>query len=514
MGDGTGVSEPLTIGGIVAAAAERAPNDPAVIDDGATTTWAELDEETNRIANGLLAAGLRPGDRVATLAANGRETLATVYAIAKAGLVSVPLNSGLTAAELEFLIDDSRPQAIVADAALADSFAGSLAGKPNVFVFGEGSSVHGSLAELKRAAAATPPEVVVSPDDLRTVRYTSGTTSLPKACIGTHRQVLASIDNFLAEVPISGRYLCMLPLFTGVGIWVAISVARTGDATVMLRRFDAAEAMRLIEELGVSHTFAVPTMLSRIVDEYKTGTYDLSGLELIGYGGAPMPRPLIERAIEVLPCGFYQGYGGGEMGGLVSYLQPEDHASERIKSVGRVAKYATVKILDDDDNEVPTGEFGEVVVKSPSNFAGYWERPEETEATLRGEWVYTGDAGYFDEDGYLYCVDRKKDIVITGGMNVSSAEVEAEAMAHPAVLTAAVVGLPDEVWGESVTAAVVLRPGEEVSEAELIEMMRGRLAGYKTPKRIVFLDALPLNSAGKVLKRELRTMLSEPRAEV
>lgn len=508
------MSEPLTIGGIVASAAERAPNDPAVIDDGATTTWAELDEETNRIANGLLEAGLNPGDRVATLAPNSRETLATVYGIAKAGLVSVPLNSGLTAGELDFLIEDSRPQAIVADASLAESFASSLRGKPNVYVFGDGSSGQNSLAELKQAARGTPPEVVVSPDDLRTVRYTSGTTSLPKACIGTHRQVLASIDNFLAEVPIAGRYLCMLPLFTGVGIWVAISVARTGDTTVMLRRFDAEEAMRLIKELEVAHTFAVPTMLSRIVDAYVSGAYDLSGLKLIGYGGAPMPRPLIERAMDVLPCGFYQGYGGGEMGGLVSYLQPDDHASERIKSVGRVAKYATVKILDDDDNELPTGELGEVVVKSPSNFAGYWDRPSETEATLRGDWVYTGDAGYIDEDGYLYCVDRKKDIVITGGMNVSSAEVEAEAMAHPAVLTAAVVGVPDEVWGEAVTAAVVLRPGEQVTEAALIEMMRGRLAGYKTPKRIVFLDSLPLNGAGKVLKRELRTLLSEPKAEV
>ena len=362
-------------------------------------------------------------------------------------------------------------------------------------------------------AADTAPDAGVEPDDIRTIRYTSGTTAAPKGCLGTHRQILSSIDNFLKQVPVpqSGPFLQMLPLFSGAGIWMSIAAAYHGVANVLMPVFNPQIALNAIATHGVVHTCGVPTMVSRLTEELEEGRYAIGSLRLFGYTGAKMPPATIRRALQSFDCGFYQGFGGGEMGGLVSYLMPDDHraalqdGTDRLASVGRPAGYVEIRIRDlKDGTPLPANEPGEIAVRSASNFSGYLNRPEDTARTLRGEWVFTGDVGYIDDDGYLYAVDRAKDMIVTGGMNVSSAEVEAALSEHPAVKSVAVIGLPSEEWGEAVTAVVVLREDGNATPAQLMQFARQRLAGYKSPKAVHFVSEFPLNSVGKVLKRELR----------
>lgn len=291
---------------------------------------------------------------------------------------------------------------------------------------------------------------------------------------------------------------------------------RHGVANVLMADFNPRAALDAIARHGVVHTCGVPTMLSRLTEERQKGGPSIPSLKLFGYTGAKMPPATIERAMRSFDCGFYQGFGGGEMGGLVSYLMPEDHRAaldeknagggrNLLASVGRPAGYVEIRIRDlQDGTPLPANQAGEITVRSASNFSGYLNRPEDTARTLRGEWVHTGDVGYLDDEGYLYAVDRAKDMVVTDGMNVSSAEVEAVLAEHPAVKSAAVIGLPSEEWGEAVTAIVVLREACEATAAELMQFARARLAGYKSPKAVFFVSEFPMNSVGKVLKRELR----------
>jgi acyl-CoA synthetase (AMP-forming)/AMP-acid ligase II len=516
------VTTNLRVGDLVARNAERIPGAPAVIDATTTVTWRQLDRDASRLASGLLAAGVSRGDRVATVIRNSAAAVEMLFALAKAGLIGVPINYGLTLPEIRQLLSDSDPQCVVVDAEFAtaefvDAVAAALPATSPTMVVRDGTGAPDGwfdYDDLKLRGRDDFDGSGVSPDDVRTSRYTSGTTAAPKGCMGTHRQILASIANFFLQIPApdSGPFLQLLPLFSGAGIWMSFAAAYQGVGTVVQPTFDASEALRSIEETGVAHTLGVPTMVSRLTEESAAGGYRLDSLKLFGYTGAPMPPKVIRRAMDVLPCEFYQGFGGGEMGGLVSYLMPEDHTAalaearlaDRLRSAGRPARYAEVRIRALDGTVLGRGEVGEITVRSQSNFSGYWHRPQETAQTVRGEWIYTGDMGYFDEAGFLYAVDRAKDMVITGGMNVSSAEVEAVLMEHPDIAATAVIGLPDEEWGEAVTAVVVLRTGATAAPDDILRHARAHLAGYKTPKAVKFVDALPLNSAGKVLKRALR----------
>lgn len=502
---------------VVRNAAERG-HAAALIEGDRAVTWEQLEATTRAQARGLIAAGLSKGQRVATLVRNGITAVELLFVTARAGLISVPLNYGLTSGELGVLLMDSRPQALIVDAEFVDILPAEVAGLGlQVFVTGgarvaDGSRSYESLRDLSSAAAGLPE---VNRDDIRTIRYTSGTTATPKGCLGTHRQILASIDNFTREidVPTEGPFLQMFPLFSGAGIWLALAAAYKGVTNVILREFNAAAALRAIDGHGVAHTCGVPTMLSRMAEELRRGTYDIASLRLLGYTGAKMPAAVLCRAMERFACDFYQGFGGGEMGGWVAFLTPQHHRAirndpvmaERMSSVGKPASYAEIRLRGvGDDQPVPAGELGEITVRSSSNFSGYLNRPDETADTLRGEWVYTGDVGYFDAEGFLFAVDRVKDLVITGGMNVASAEVEAVLAEHAAIESVAVIGLPSDEWGEAVTGVVVLRPDQSVSAQDLIAFARTRLAGYKVPKSIRFVTALPLNGVGKVLKRVLR----------
>lgn len=516
----------LRIGDIVAHNARRAPDAAALIEGERVIGWRDLDLATNRLANALASHGFGKGKRVATIVRNGAAAVEWIFALAKGGVLAVPINYGLTPNEIDVLFGDSRPDAIVVDAEFLPALEDVLtrAGVP-VIVRGEAAPRAGWLSERELLAHASEaaPEARVEPDDIRTIRYTSGTTAAPKGCLGTHRQILSSIDNFLRQIPVPerGAFLQMLPLFSGAGIWMAVAAAYHGVANVLMPEFNPRAALEAIAKHGVVHTCGVPTMLSRMTEELQKSTqrdgqnreYVLDSLRLFGYTGSKMPPATIARALQTFSCDFYQGFGGGEMGGLVSYLMPQDHraalgedaSATRLASVGRPAGYAEICIRDlKTGAPLPANAPGEITVRSASNFSGYLNRPDDTAKTLRGEWVHTGDVGYLDEDGYLFAVDRAKDMVVTGGMNVSSAEVEAVLAEHPAVKSAAVIGLPSEEWGEAVTAIVVLREAGAATQAELMQFARARLAGYKSPKAVHFVSEFPLNSVGKVLKRELR----------
>jgi len=514
-----------TIGEVLARNAAAQPLNTALIDGDTTVSWAQLNGNVNRLASALEGLGFGRGARIATISGNNTTAIELLFAIAAGGQVGIPINYGLTPPELELLFRDSMPEAIVVEAAFVDRFISLLnSSKAKVIVRGARHPLPAGWLDYDAVlnAGRTDYQSPAQPDDIRTIRYTSGTTAAPKGCLGTHRQILSSIANFLDEIPVppEGPFLQMLPLFSGAGIWMAIAAACHGVANVLMPSFDAARALSLIERHRVAHACGVPTMVRRICDAYEADPRDLSSFKLFGYTGAAMPVAVLRRALQMLPCEFYQGFGGGELGGLVSYLLPDDHRAaladsglaRRLASGGRPAGYAEVVVRDLKTGEpLPRNEAGEITVRSASNFAGYHQRPEDTARTLRGEWVYTGDVGYVDDDGFLFVVDRVKDMVVTGGMNVSSAEVEAALAEHPAVRAAAVIGLPDEEWGEIVTGVVTLRADRTASEAELIAFARGKLAGYKAPKKIVFMDDLPLNSAGKVLKRELREQLKAGR---
>lgn len=514
-------SRDLRIGDLLSWNCQRHPAKPALYDGDLVLSWQELSDEANRLASGLAALGFGRGSRVATLVKNDRIAIELLFGLAIAGAICVPLNFGLTDPEIATLLADSDPNVLICDGDLLGRFKKVLStGTFTRIIHAEGAAPehwlgYEHIKSLGRADFESPARA----QDIRTIRYTSGTTAAPKGCLGTHEQILASIGNFIKQVPVptDGPFLQLLPLFSGAGIWMAFAAAYQGVPNVLLPNFDADQALRLIEKRKVAYACGVPTMVRRLCDAAEAGRYDLSSLELLGYTGAPMPAAIITRAMRVLPCDYYQGFGGGEMGGLISYLLPEDHRADedlakRLSSAGRVAAYAEVVIRGlSDGKPVATGEAGEVTVRSPSNFAGYHNREAETANTLRGEWVHTGDVGYVDEEGFLYIVDRVKDMIVTGGMNVSSAEVEAVLAEHPSIQSVAVVGLKDEEWGELVTGVVTVVPGKAVTEAELINFARARLAGYKTPKTVCFVSALPLNSAGKVLKRELREQLTRQR---
>ncbi|WP_158916584.1 class I adenylate-forming enzyme family protein [Caulobacter sp. S45] len=508
----------LRVGDLLAHNAASRPDELAVIEPGgASLTWAELDDAAHRLAAGLSGLGLKRGDRVATVVRNGAGAVEALFASAKAGFLGVPVNYGLTVSEVRAILEDSRPHAILVDRAFVDSLGDVMAsaGVPVVVRGGiEGLARDWHDADALKLTGGTYDAGAVSPDDLRTIRYTSGTTAAPKGCLSTHSQILASIANFYRELDVpAAPFLQLLPLFSGAGIWMAFAAAYHGVANVIPESFRPADALEAIGRYRVGHACGVPTMLGRMCEAFEAGDYDVSSLKLFGYTGSPMPPAVIRRALGLLPWSFYQGFGGGEMGGLVSYLKPEDHPRTlddeaglaRLSTVGRPALYAEVVIRSlQDGSPAIRGEAGEITVRSPSNFSGYLNRPDETATTLRGEWVHSGDVGYFDAEGLLHVVDRVKDMVLSGGMNISSAEVEGVLMDHPAVKAAAVFGVPNDDWGELVTAAVIAKPGESVSETDLIAFARLKLAGYKAPKAVKFVDDFPMNAAGKILKRELR----------
>jgi acyl-CoA synthetase (AMP-forming)/AMP-acid ligase II len=484
--------------------------------EGRETTFAEFDRHTNQIANGLIAMGFVPGDRIAFLGKNSDWYFELLFGSIKAGVVLVPVGWRLAEPEVLFILEHAEAQLLfVEDEFRRPSFGPERLPKlKSMISMGPGSSEQMRFDQWRDAQSDKAPGLVFKPDDIAVQIYTSGTTGRPKGAMLTHRNFIRMRELLAAQGSEASKYLpddislLAMPVShvggTSTGIWALYH----GIKSVVARQFDPDDVLDFIQRDGVNNFFLVPSALQRIARDPRAQNVDFSRLRYIIYGGSPMPRELLAECMAVFKCGFSQGYGMTETCATILQLPPEDHTldgSPRLRSCGKPLPGVEIGLRDENGQWVPVGQIGEIVTRSPGNMAGYWRDPEATARTIdRDGWLRTGDAGYLDEDGYLYIVDRVKDMVVSGGENIYPAEVEQAIYGHPGVAEVAVIGVPSERWGEEVKAVVVAKPGITLTEAEIIAWARERIAAFKAPKSVEFVDALPKSGAGKILRRELR----------
>ncbi|MEO7131697.1 MAG: long-chain fatty acid--CoA ligase [Dermatophilaceae bacterium] len=503
----------------------RNPARPAFIDgsDGSVLTWRDFEARTNSLADALSQHGVQRGDRVALLTLNSVAMMEIYFAVAKLGAITVPINLRLSAPEVAYVLADSGasfafvsgPMAPLLEA--ASSEVASLRTRVTIPVHAERAA--GGPNEYEELLASGSPERVtrdVSLDDLCVIMYTSGTTGRPKGAMLTHDNFLwnaINIQGFGAGVSRQDLTLSAAPLFHIGALGVhTMPLAFFGGATVVMESFTPEGWLDLAEKHRITVAFNVPAMWAAIAQAESLRTRDLSALTFAVSGGSPCPIVVI-KAMQAAGMAFTEGFGMTETAPIAACLQPED-VLEHAGSIGRPVGSVDFRIVDEDGRDVPTGEVGELAMRGPNVFVGYWGKPQATAEAIRGGWFHTGDLGRVDEEGFYTLVDRKKDMVITGGENVYPIEVEQVIYEHADVMEVAVTGAPDDKWGEMIVATVVRRTESTLSEDELIAWTRERIAGFKTPRRVQFVDALPRNATGKVLKRELRKQWSGEGSQV
>ncbi|MGE0666129.1 MAG: fatty acyl-CoA synthetase [Sphingomonadales bacterium] len=498
-----------TIGAAFRRAARKHRGRQALAFHGRSWSFDDLDGAAKELAAELLGQGLRPGDRVAAFGHNSDAYFIAWLGCAFAGLVHVPVNFGLTDPELSYIVGQSGARAVICG--------GERLGRVRALPEAAGLALVGSLtggAEFDVLAMAEgrsgrAPDVGVTGEDLVQLQYTSGTTAAPKGAMMTHRGVLLHYLSCIHDLDYSGddRCLAALPLYhTAQTHAFTMPQMLTGAATWLIEAPKPEVVFDMIESHRITSFFAPPTVWISLLRHPDFDRHDLTSLSKLYYGASIMPVPVLEEIRLRLPNARpYNAYGQSEIGPVATVLSPNEH-DERPASAGRPVLNVETRIVDPDMNDVPPGETGEIVHRSPQLLVGYWDRPDETAAAFRGGWFHSGDVGYMDEEGYIYVVDRLRDVINTGGVLVTSREVEEALFAHPAVSEAAVIALPDPKWIEAVTAVVVLRAGMAAGEGELIEHVRARLAAHKVPKKVFFVETLPRNASGKLLKRELRGM--------
>ncbi|MEV8313403.1 long-chain fatty acid--CoA ligase [Streptomyces sp. NPDC059900] len=489
---------------------QQTPDAPLTVYQDRTRTARASAHRISCLAGALKALHAAPGDRIAILAHNSDRYHETLLATWWAGAAVVPVNIRWSAQEISFSLHDCDARILFVD----DTFAGLVAAldKAPVTVVhcGEGPTPPGMLAYEDLIEATSPADDACrGGEELAGVFYTGGTSGTPKGVMLTHTNMMLSamgsqVTGRLATP--GGRLLHSAPMFhlADLAMWVTQNLV--GGCHVILPGFEAGAVLRAIQTHRPTSALLVPTMIQALVDHPGLGEHDLSSMRSIVYGASPIPEPVLKRAMDAFPdVAFSQAYGMTEAAPMATLLTGEDHrAGRRLRSAGRAAAHCEVKIVDPGGNEVPRGTVGEIALRGGHIMRGYWGRPEETTGALREGWLHTGDGAYMDDDGYLFVVDRLKDMIITGGENVYSAEVENAIAQHPAVAACAVIGLPDEEWGERVHAVLVLREGHTVTADEIRRHTKSLIAGYKAPRSVEFTDALPLSPAGKILKRELR----------
>ena len=517
-------SQAKTLLDSLAATAEAMPAKTAFTFEGTSADFATFARRTDQVAAALAAAGIAPGERIAYIGKNSDMYFEALFGAMKACVVMVPVNWRLAGPEIAAIIEDSQARLILVGPEFFDLVAGQLANLPRVRIVlasEAGHPVWPAFSAWRDAAQASPPAVSVTADDVAVQLYTSGTTGRPKGVMLAHRNftygAAANQEAALAwnrwEEADSAVLAMPVSHISGTG-WGILTV-HYGATCHIQRQFDLDQTFDMINRDGISKIFLVPAALQFLVRHPRAKQSDFSRIREMGYGASPIPLALLRESMEVLGCGFVQFYGMTETTGTIVALPPEDHTpdgSPRMRAAGKPLPWVEIRVVDTDGNEVPRGHVGEIATRSGANMVGYWNRPEETAKTIRDGWLHTGDAGYMDVDGYVYIHDRVKDMIISGGENVYPAEVESALADHPAIAEAAVIGVPDEKWGEAVKAVVVLRPGATLAQEALIEWSRTRIAGFKAPKSVDFVDALPRNASGKLLKRELRAPYWEGRA--
>ncbi len=475
-----------------------------------------LFERVNALARGMRELGIGRGAVVALLLYNCPEFLEVTFAVNKLGAVWLPLNYRLAAAEWRYILGHAGAEAIVTEPEFApsiDAIAEELPALRHRVLVGAGADrpwiAFETLVEPYRGERVADAEV--EEHDLQRLMYTSGTTARPKGVMITYGNLLWKNVGHILEFGItsSDRTLVAGPLYHVGGMDLpASAVLYAGGSLVLLRKFEAREALAAIQAEGITNLWLAPAMVNMVLQLPDLEAYDTRSVRFIINGGEKMPVPLIQRVLRAFPnAWFSDAYGLTETVSGDTFMDRE-HVISKIGSVGKPVVHLAVRVVDEEGQEVLPNQLGEVVLRGPKVFKGYWRDPEATAAAIRDGWFHTGDIGRIDEDGYLYIEDRKKDLIISGGENIASSEVERALYEHPAVVEAAVIGIPDPRWGEVPKAFVVLRSGAEVTTQDLIEHCRQRLARFKVPKQVEFIDALPRNPSGKVLKRELRERTS------
>jgi acyl-CoA synthetase (AMP-forming)/AMP-acid ligase II len=492
------------------------PDRVAVTDGTAHYSYRELDRAANRVANALRAAGIGRGEVVGFIGLNSLDYCQLLYGTAKSGGTMLPVNWRLAPPELAYILKDAAVRIMFCDAQFAaavEGIRGELPQLERVIVVGEG----GGFAAWRDAADDTPPPVSCAADDIALLFYTSGTTGRPKGVLTSNRSLSAgrAAERHIGDWYLAGPHdvtIAAMPNshIGGTG-WLLMGQFR-GGTMLVLPAPDPARMLDCVAQHGVTQIFAVPTVVDMMVKEQQRHPRDLSTLKYIHYGASSFAPSQLRDAIATMGCGFIQYYGMTETGGLMTVMTPDEHDAslpERLKSCGKPLPGVSIRLCDAQGHEVPTGEVGEIWVRTPAMMSGYLNRAEDTAASYTDGWFRTGDAACRDADGFLYIADRIKDMVISGGENVYPVEVENALLAHDAVAEAAVIGLPHDKWGEQVTAVIVLKAGRRVDAAELQAFLRGQLAGFKIPRRYFFTESLPRTPSGKLKKFELRQIYGQ-----
>lgn len=507
----------MEITAILRRAAQVNPDGLATIFKDRRHTWLELLERVQKLAGAFQALGVKPGDRIALLSLNSDRFIEYFFASVWSGGAMMPMNIRWAPPECAYALNDAGAEILIVDDAFAKAVPAIRAEVPGLraIVFaGDGDTPEGmhNYEDILNAAAPLP-DAGRANDDLAGIFYTGGTTGFPKGVMLSHTNFyVGGISNAQElELRDGAIYLHAAPMFHIADILWFMAVTLVAGTHVAIPMFTPEATLEAVEAHRPTHLLLVPVMIQMVLDSPDLPKRDVSSLELIGYGASPITEATLRRAFAAFPgTRFAQAYGQTELAPVATVLPPEDHQLEgpksgRLRSCGRATRVVEIRVVDKDMAELPRGSVGEIAVKGPITMLGYWNKPDVTAATLRDGWVLTGDAGYMDEDGFIFLMDRVKDMIVSGGENVYSAEVENAIGQHPAVATSAVIGIPSEKWGEQVHAIIILKPGASATDQEIKDHCHSLIAGYKCPRSIEFrTDPFPLSGANKVLKTALR----------
>ncbi|NOT86205.1 MAG: fatty acid--CoA ligase [Methylococcaceae bacterium] len=496
--------------------AQNRGNAIAFVFEGRTLTFDELNKHANQVAQGLLAEGIKPQARVAMLGKDSELSYEVLFGCAKAKAVLIGINWRLAAQEIVYILNHGQAEILFVTVELLpviEQFQTALLTVKKIIVLNATHSAWTTYTSWRSQQLEDAPALTYAAEDIALQMYTSGTTGHPKGVqlpnyvfFRVMQGMRAQGDNWMSLGP-DDKLLIALPQFHMGGIWWAIQGFIAGAQGVIVDMFVAWKALELIEHHRITKVEMVPSMIQTTLAEPACQTTDFSSVQGFLYGASPIAPGLLRKAMATFNCDFFQVYGLTETGNMAVCLRPEDHSlggNKKMESAGKPLPGVQVRIIDADNNPLPINQDGEICIKSPANMLGYWQNEAATQQIFLDDWIRTGDVGYIDDEGYVFICDRIKDMIIYGGENIYPAEIEVALSEHDAVAEAAVIGIPDERWGEVIKAFVVLRPGHTVKQRELINFVRGRIADFKAPKSIAFVEALPRNPSGKVLKRMLR----------
>jgi acyl-CoA synthetase (AMP-forming)/AMP-acid ligase II len=507
------------LGDIARLNARRYPDKNALIMDDKQLTFKQLNDMANRLAHGLISQGVAPGDRVALLAENCLEFVIANYAVAKCGAILVPVNFRYKKAELLYVVNDSEPCVLLHGPefpALLDESRGDFESSVRlVAISGESLDSGLTMEGLMDGRSAKDPTIVVDPHTPAVIMYTSGTTGVPKGVRFSHNAYFHLYSALVIEGDMTSNEMAMvgMPLFHNGGLNAQLqpTLMMGNTAVIMSRGFDPDRILDAVARYRITMVLWVPTQLAMLVHHPDKGKYEVSSLQKIWYGSSPVTPDILTASQQLFDAGFYQWFGQTETG-MLSVLRPEDH-QERSHCTGREMFNAEIRIVDEQGAEVPVGDVGEIIsIQNPLGMLGYHKKEKATAETIRNGWIHSGDLARVEQDGYFTIAGRSKDMIVSGAENIYPTEIEDVISDHPQVREVAVIGIPDEIWGESVCAMLVPQKNHDLTETGVIEYCAARLSGYKKPKKVVFMNGLPKNAAGKVMKHVLREPFWKNRA--